>query len=67
MSAPGCYVIQSGEFSAGMNQLGLALLLCVFVVWLAGWDWHALEWRIRRFLRRRRLSRIRAARMGEFS
>lgn len=61
---PSCYVISAAEFSVLTNailHLGW-IVAAAFVVALV--DWHACEWRIRRFLRRRRLQRIRTARMA---
>jgi len=63
MDAPSCYVVAAGEMVAAVETLGWAFAGAAAAIWLAGWDWHALEWRVRRYLRRRRLQRIRAARM----
>lgn len=63
MSAPICYAAPDPELVAALSTLANVFLVALLLVWLAGFRWWEVEHRIRRFLRRRRLQRIRAARL----
>lgn len=64
MSAPTCYVIGASEFEQLLGIIFQVVVMFAVLAWVCSVDWHLLEDRVRRFFRRRRLQRIRAARLG---
>lgn len=61
---PACYVISAAQWAEALDALGNAFALVLLLAYLSWLDWWRIELRLRRFLRRRRLARIRAARVS---
>jgi hypothetical protein len=58
------YIIVTAEQWAELLQLVVLLPLGCIVLWTIGRDFDLYEYRVRRFLRRRRIRAIRLAREG---
>ena len=56
-----CMVITMEQWDQLVRAIGWMLAVAAGIGWLASFDLGRWEWRVRRHLRRRRLSRIRAA------
>lgn len=63
MTAPICTILDAAAMTALGDTLAQLWWITVAGLVLANADWVMCEWRLRRFLRRRRIQRIRAARM----
>jgi len=63
MTAPTCSIIEASEMAALGDTLGQLWLITVFALLAMRFDWYVWEFRVRRFLRRRRIQRIRAAKL----
>lgn len=59
-----CIAIAPGDFAGAMDALGNAFVLVALIFLLSHIDWWLWERQFRRFPRRRRLARIRAARVS---
>lgn len=58
-----CIVLSVAQWSQLMSAIGWMFVATVVTGWLAAFDFGVWEWRARRYLRRRRLARIRLARV----
>ncbi|MGV7167776.1 hypothetical protein [Xanthomonas citri] len=58
-----CIVISQAQLSLLIEAIGWMFVAAVLTGWFAAFDLAMWEWRVRRYLRRRRLARIRLARV----
>lgn len=56
-----CLVVSASDWDHLMRAIGLLWLIAIASPFLAAFDLDRTEWRVRRFLRRRRIARIREA------
>lgn len=59
-----CLIVTAEQWSELMRAIGLMFLIVVGVGLFARFDLRLWEWRVRRYMRRRRIARIREAAHG---